>query len=234
MATRKCFFCLQKDNQLGEREVDFHFYPGFALCQKQKNIDAFHSSIRQIFPGANVLEVSSKSKQPLGISLSAFNLTMSINGRQYPVETIFQSSKVFEDGGPYLDLLSVSPVKAKHDERLRTGSRLIGFIFQRKDYPIIPKTAFYDWIYCLALCQHEDLVRDVLKYEVFTDIEFNHQKSINCQARSTSIFVWLARGGKLRTAMQDIETFVKTVYSDPEGCVRQISLFDKEQNHDDV
>ena len=28
----------------------------------------------------------------------------------------------------------------------------------------------------------------LLQYDVFTDIEFNHKKSINCQARSAAIY----------------------------------------------
>ena len=51
----------------------------------------------------------------LGVKLSAFNLKL--NG--YTLENIFQSSKVFSNGGPYRDLMNVAPKEAKRDGRLQ-------------------------------------------------------------------------------------------------------------------
>lgn len=64
---------------------------------------------------AKPLEISTKSEEPLGRKLSAFHLTLN----HYALENVFQSAKVFENGGPYLDLLNVAPREAKHDERLK-------------------------------------------------------------------------------------------------------------------
>lgn len=130
MAKRKYFYCTEGRDEYGESEAEFSYSPGFALCQKQKCIEAFHQAIRCANGKARILEISSKSKQCLGVKLSAFNLTLSVNGVPYPVETVFQSSVVFEEGGPYIDLLQKSPVEAKKDERLRESGKLISFSFQ--------------------------------------------------------------------------------------------------------
>ena len=105
---------------------------------------------------------------------------------------------MFEHGGPYPDLLTVSPREAKRDERLRTGGKLTGFVFDGKDYPTEPKTAFYDYLYITALLENPVLAETVLSYDAFTDIEFNPQKSLNCQAAAAARFVSLHRLGLLK------------------------------------
>lgn len=100
--------------------------------------------------------------------------------------------------GPYQDLLTVPPRDAKRDERLRTGGRLTGFYFDGRVYPIRPETAFYDYLYISALLENPALSETVLSYDAFTDIEFNPQKSLNCQAAAAARFVSLHRLGLLK------------------------------------
>ena len=79
MAKRPCYRPLE--NYVGYRTVDsaeFKWNPGFAFSQKQKNVVALHDAIHRIDPAAKVLEISSKSLQPLGVSLSAFNLKFTL------------------------------------------------------------------------------------------------------------------------------------------------------------
>ena len=114
-----------------------------------------------------------------------------------PVENVFQTGKVFRNGGPYTDLLQVSPKEAKRDERLRTSGALIAFRYEGQDFPINPQTAFYDFLYINALIENETLAQTVLEYDAFTDVEFNPDKSINCQAKSAAMFVSLSRLGLL-------------------------------------
>ena len=38
-------------------EVEFDFYPGFAISQKQKSIAALHKSYRALYLGLKVLEI---------------------------------------------------------------------------------------------------------------------------------------------------------------------------------
>lgn len=169
--------------------VEYKYFGGFAVSQRQKCVRSLHDSIHEKWPEARILEISSKSLQEEGIALSAFNLHYKLpDGRAVPVECIFQSSKKFTNGGPYTDLLDVIPRKAKRDNRLRESGELEAFVFQETNWPLDPQTFFYDWVYINALHQNPDLAKMLLQYDVFTDIEFNHKKSINCQARSAAIY----------------------------------------------
>ena len=124
-------------------------------------------------------------KETIGIKLSAFNLQIN----NHTLENIFQSAKVFENGGPYLDLLNVSPKEAKRDKRLHSSGNLKAFRYQNEDFPLIPQTVFYDFIYITAIKTSFtiDEINAILGYNYFTDIEFNPAKSINTQARSAAI-----------------------------------------------
>lgn len=62
-----------------------------------------------------------------------------------------------------------------------------------------PKTFYYDWIYVNTLRQHPDLCEQVVKYDMFTDIEFNHRRSVNCQAHAVAMYVALVKYGLLET-----------------------------------
>lgn len=91
----------------GVAQVEFTYNPGFAVVQKQKNIAALHEGFRSRFPDRRVLEISSKSTQPGGVELSAFNLQKFVPElqRSAPVECVYQGSKVFGAGGPFPDLM---------------------------------------------------------------------------------------------------------------------------------
>lgn len=166
------------------KEFEFEWNGGFAIKQKQKNIDNLHDSIF-VDTAQKALEVSSKSSVLLGKNIGAFSLKY--NG--IPLENIFQSSKKFEQGGPYRDLLLVTPKEAKQDERIRNSGDIIAFCLEDEErWPIEPKTLFYDYIYIQALIQNYGTELNLEDYEWFTDIEFNPNKSINCQARSVAVY----------------------------------------------
>ncbi len=74
--------------------VEFKWVAGMAASQKQKSIRSLHKAAaeRNI---AKVLEISSKSENPLGVKLSAFNLhIVTPSGMKTTVENAFQASKV--------------------------------------------------------------------------------------------------------------------------------------------
>lgn len=208
MAKRKTFVVSLNDI-FEEKEIDFVFYSGFSITQKQKSIESLHNAIKELYYDAEILEISSKSPIELGRKLSAFNLKLD----SIALENIFQSSKVFEYGGPYEDLLSKTPIEAKKDPRIKDSGRIIGFKYQGINYPTIPKTLFYDWIYCQALYSDKELMSLIINYDFFTDIEFNHEKSLNCQARSAAIFVSLYQKGLLEECLADIVKFEECVYN---------------------
>src|ERR1051325_8321848 len=159
MAIRPIFIPLIEGHPgVEERLIEFKWYPGMAVTQKQKSIRELHQAAltMDVHP---ILEISSKSEIELGVQLSAFNLkiTTKIKKRIISVESAFQGSKVFERGGPYNDLLEADPRAAKKDSRLRESGNLIGFRFFGKEFPLVPRTSFYDWVYVNALHQNPNL-----------------------------------------------------------------------------
>lgn len=147
-----------------------------------------------------------------GVELSAFYLLKFVPslGKSVPVENVFQAGKVFVNGGPFTDLLHVSPKEAKRDERLRSSGRLISFRFEGQDFPLLPQTAFYDYLYLNALLENEKLAKIALEYDAFTDVEFNPDKSINCQAKAAATFVSLSRMG-LVERVKEVEEFIDLI-----------------------
>lgn len=194
-------------------DIDFTWSPGFAACQKQKNIRALQGGYSEVYPNDRILEISSKSELALGVNLSAFNLMITTmkKSQTFSVESAFQSSKKFKNGGPYIDILGKDSRSAKKDERLKTSGELIGFEFFNTEWPLEPKTLFYDWLYMNALYKQKELAEEILNYDAFTDIEFNPNKSINCQAYSAALFVSLSRRNLLDEAMSSIEKYKEII-----------------------
>jgi hypothetical protein len=192
-----------------EVNVEFQWFPGVAASQKRKSISSLHDAAaeKRVAP---ILEISSKSDSELGVQLSAFNLhfVTEKKGNRVSVESAFQGSKVFEGGGPYTDLFSGTSRAAKKDIRLRESGNLVGFRFFGVNFPLLPRTYFYDWLYINALSKNDDLGRELLDYCGFTDIEFNPRRSINCQAYSAALYVALRKTEVLSTALQSPESFL--------------------------
>ncbi len=195
------------------RQVSFQFFAGFAPSQKQKSMDSLHVAARRELGIEKILEVSRRSREECGIALSAFNLTFEsqIRPRPLSVECAFQGSKIFERGGPFEDLYSATSKEAKTEERLKSSGALIGFRFEGRNWPLEPKTAFYDWLYLSALRRRPDLAEKVLEYSAFTDIEFNPERSVNCQAYSVALFVALSWRGRIEEATSSPEAFLETI-----------------------
>ena len=178
-------------------DIEFKWYPGFAKSQLQKSIASLHEAAEKLKNISPILEISGKSMSPLGISLSAFNLPLELpNGRTMSVECAYQGSKVFENGGPYHDLYYVSSREAKTDDRLRNSGELVAFDLYGEEFSIEPKTTFYNLLYIAALCQKEtDLMPKLETFQGFSDIVFNPNRSLNCQAHAAALFVSLSKNG---------------------------------------
>lgn len=124
----------------------------------------------------------------------------------------YQGSKVFEHGGPYTDIYSMTSREAKKDERIRNSGRLIGFSLEQVEFPLFPTTAFYDWLYLNALYRHKDRIKSELgKFVGFTDIEFNPDRSLNCQAKSCAMFFSLEARNELDDALESSGSFLNAV-----------------------
>ena len=190
------------DNLVKTDMVRIERHVGFATRQKKKTLNDLHRVIKKKYGFKNVLELSTKSGNKLSFPLSPYSLQVTNDdGQKCSVENAFQASKVFEKGGPYLDLLTEKPRQARKDERLISSGELTGYDYFGMEWGVEPLTTFYDWLYINALKQHPELHEEVIQYQAFTDISFNPKKSVHCAAYSLAMFVALHK----RDLLQDVE-----------------------------
>jgi len=91
---------------------------------------------------------------------------------------------------------------------LRDSGRIVAFQFDGTRFPTEPRTAFYDWLYINSIYPHREWLTRLNRYAGFTDIEFNPERSVNCQARSCALFVSMMAKGLLDDAVQSPEAFM--------------------------
>lgn len=196
-ATRPIFIPDADGSLVRETMVSFTWYPGMARAQAQRSLDSFHEEAERIGL-APLLEVSTRSRNPLGIRLSAFNLRLRTPLAIQPVtvEAAFQSAKMYVGRGNLEHLLSWDDgraIKAAVNEFRDTP--IEGFIFEDVQWDLSPTTAFYDYLYLRALCDtfadDPKLSHALEGFRGFTDIAYNPKRSFNCQARSCALFVAL-------------------------------------------
>lgn len=214
MAERPIYIPMTEGDVLvATRSVQFQWYPGMSISQKQKSIDSLHNAAMQLSNINRVLEISSKSRDSIGVALSAFNLMINTTkyNRTFSVESAYQGSKIFEKGGPFVDILEKTSREAKKDERLQKSGKLLGFRFFGVDWGLEPLTSFYDWLYINALRKYPDYVEKINGYSAFTDIEFNPLRSINCQAYSVALFISLQRRQLLEQAISSKDEFIEII-----------------------
>lgn len=213
MAQKKYFMI--ENNKIIEKLIEYKFNPGFAVIQKQKNIaDVWKEILKKEGENHKILEVSSKAMEDIGVKLSAFNLCIKTKkAENMSVESIFQGSKVFENGGPYTELMYKSSREAKKDERIKTSGKLMKFYYNNEEWDLEPKTIFYDWIYINSLWINiKEKVIDInliQDRDIFTDVEFNHEKSLNCQARSVALFIILYKNNFLEECLKNKRKFIE-------------------------
>ncbi len=135
-------------------EMQFAFFIGFVVSQKQKSVRSFHDSFKKAFP-VEVLEISTESTEELVACLSTFNLTTDMGDREISLECALQGSKCFENGGPYKDIYEMTPLEAKKDPHLKKSDNLIGFELHGTHFSNEPKDFFCNWIYSKALFEHK-------------------------------------------------------------------------------
>lgn len=247
-----------------EVEFDWHSGMSWQVRQRSSNAmhEAILKKYSQSDLEPNeILEVSTASRDyEVGQALSAMNLIYSdrLTGESYPLENWFQSSKVFikdgEEKGPYRELLGVRLAKRyvnahpdkktieqfKDDELFEiiqsdiNGALMSCFRLSGVDYPLLPRSAFYDYLYVSALCQpqNSELAEELMNYRIFTDIMFNpgsgKNRKFNTQARSCAIYVALSKRQVLDGGMLPFQHFVNEVkyrVEDQEAGTGQQSLF---------
>jgi len=177
-----------------EVRIVFKSTLGQRLHEIQKSITALHVEIQTHFDGLRLLEISSRSPDPIGNRLSAFNLNISLEGHLFPVESVYQSAKCFESAGPNLSLRTMSPPDAKLFYRGKKVGHLSHFFFENENWPLVSYPNFYDYLYIRALIESK-LHSLTSPYSGFTDSAYvtpklnpTEPKIANCQARSMAIF----------------------------------------------
>jgi hypothetical protein len=207
--------------------IEFQWVPGLSISQGTKSVLNLHAATRDQIGIENILEISTRSPERFGISLSAFNLQVLVNSSLVSVEAAYQSSKIFQDGGPYLDLLFGSSMSAKQDLRLKSSGDLLGFQFEDIRWPLTANPNFYDFLYVRGLVNHPEKKR-LLEFDGFTDIAYSQNtpqkistKSHNCQARSAAIYCSLIR------RMTEVEAlaYLKEQFKKVESQSEQLGLF---------
>ena len=224
MAIRPIFLSTNSSKVLFKKEnIDFKYFNGFAASQKSKSINALHESAKKLGYD-RILEVSTKSENKIGWQLSAFNLMVDFDiDKKISLECAFQGSKVFDGNVQYKDLYYAESIEAKKDERLRNSGNIVGFNFDGIFWENEPKTAFYDYLYIKTLYDnYRDIIDELINYAVFTDIEFNPKRSINCQAKTCATLVSLVNTELLEEAISSKENFIDIVYK---KVPKQMSLF---------
>lgn len=196
MAKRPIFIPTSPDSSelFTEEIVDFQWVPGLALSQGQKSAMNLHNAAKDALGINKILEISTRSNVTLGLQLSAFNLEKSVGNNKFSVETIYQSTKVFENGGPFTDLLTGKSIDAKTDLRLKNSGKLLHHEYQGEIWPLTSSPNIYDVIYISALLEFNRR-KEILEFQAFSDIAYNQnslkhksRKSFNCQARSVAIY----------------------------------------------
>jgi hypothetical protein len=211
MAIRPVYIVI--DNSVEKLDIEFQWSAGFAITQKQKSIRSLHEKIAKNtqIPLGKIIEISSRSENELGVALSAFNLKTKTQEKEveYSVESAFQASKVFENGGPFTEILCFDSRSAKKDPRLKDSGKLLYFTFFGNRFELHTGTAFYDWIYINVLLKNSALCDQIVEYRAFTDIEFNPKKSLNTQAFSIALFVALKLSNTDMSQFRDPEVFLE-------------------------
>ena len=94
MAIRKVYRVNEKDgNYVDKIDIEFKWNSGFSVVQKQKNITNLHNEYSKIYKDDKILEISTKSKDELGVRLSAFNLAFLTKNNNAKL-TIITSAKL--------------------------------------------------------------------------------------------------------------------------------------------
>lgn len=146
-----------------------------------------------------ILEISTRSQDPFGKSLSPFNLKIRLkSGKEVKVECAYQGSKIIEGGKQFTHLYWGSPRDAALNKEIK-GKRPIAFNFFGTEYPTEPKHCFFDFLYIVSLMQRRDDVFAKLDgFDAFSDMFYSPRKDPNCQGRAAAKYVALIRAGLLK------------------------------------
>lgn len=168
-----------------DQVFEYQYFAGLSATQRKRNVQSLHLAIRRQYPRVKILEASTKSDEEIGRKLSAFNLTL--DGCIF--ESVYQSSKVFENGDNFEFIKEMTPHESRNYLKEHSnGMSLKSFRYKGKDYPLVPRSAFFTYLYISALLEHPELDEEIKKYDIFTDISFSPKKLGSCQAKVLAFY----------------------------------------------
>ena len=151
-----------------------------------------------------VLEISSRSRDPLGRSLSAMFLKEPQSG--HPVEAVYQAAKCYGDSGPAEVLNDGFRSKTRDRDRAGTG-RLRGFDQGGTFWPSETGTQFYDKLWMVSA---RAAGVGATEHNAFTDMFHQRGRSMACQARTMAMMQGMIKARCL-DAIDDPVRFSETV-----------------------
>lgn len=155
----------------------------------------------------HVLEISSRSDEPLGRSLSAMRLRAA-DADGLPVESVYQAAKCYGDRGPDGSPLPNGFDAKRRDRERRAAGPLNGFEHAGAFWPATSGSAFYDHLWIKAAAAHP--AQGLHGYPAFSDQFHRPGRSVACQARAAAMLVGLDRAGKLGTVF-DVDKWAGTL-----------------------
>lgn len=213
MAVRKIYLPLTEYPYAKEVSVTFPWSNG----SKHQNVQAVLDTFHDVYPEVPALEVSLASSQPEGIHAAAMKLPLHLAalGQEVPVGIVYEASKVFENGGPYAELLQCSRQQVQKDNRLLKSGKCVGYRLEEAEFPAEPPYAFFNWLYGCALRQNPEKADGVLKFGAFSDLDLGTtKKDRNSPARAAAVYAGLAAAGKLN-CFDSYEAFVAETCVEP-------------------
>jgi len=200
-----------KDNQVIRDDIEIKWESGLAVSQKRKNILNLHEAICSKYkvPNEVILEVSTKSFQDIGRTVSSMNMKFVLNDKIYSFESVYQSSKVYIDGIlgdiQYLEWIDLDGYEAKKRSK-QIALPLKGFVLDNRSFPLEPKTLFFDWLYIQCI-DRMNIFHKIKDYCFFTDIEFSPIKMISTQAQAICKYKDLFERGLVTTFLEKPNEF---------------------------
>lgn len=170
------------DGKVAKGLIHFRWEPGTPISQRRNSCVNMHEAL-DFHCDLKSLDISSASTENFGVALSAFNLTW----RGRTVECWYQGSKVYSVAGPMHSLYNATSMEAKQSMKNPGLGTLIGFNLEGIEYPMIPKTVFYDYIYLCGMYENYGDKLDLSMYDCFTDVQATVDIDA-CQARSVCLY----------------------------------------------
>ena len=145
-------------------------------------------------PAGRSLEISSRSRDPLGRELSAMNLPAAGDPRGRPVEAVYQAAKCYGGGGPDAPGCDSGYAAKRRDRERRREGPLSAFEHEGRRWPTETGSAFYDWLWTRSAIARWGIgvVDRLREYDAFSD-QFHRAGALACQAKTAAIVAGMGR-----------------------------------------